>query len=72
MPIPQVVITSGQTCDSMALLMLVLTVWFALGVGVLLLLNLAKWVFRSFAPKPAGHRLVEHSWWAPDEAKIAP
>ena len=41
-------------------------------VGVLLLLNLAKCVFRSFAPMPAGYRSVEHSWWAPDEAKTAP
>ena len=56
----------------MALLILLLGVWFALGVGVLLLLNLAKCVFRSFAPMPAGYRSVEHSWWAPDEAKIAP
>lgn len=53
----------------MAPLMLVLTVWIALGVGVVLLLNLTKWAFRTFAPKPSGDNLVEHSGRAPEEAK---
>jgi hypothetical protein len=57
----------------MALLMLLLTVWFALGVVVLLLLNLAKWAFRSFAPAPAptAIRPAEHAWRAPEAVKRA-
>jgi len=45
----------------MALLMLLLTAWVALGIAVLLLLNLAKWMTRDVAPTPADPPPVEHS-----------
>ena len=45
----------------MTLLMLLLTDWVALGVAVLLMLNLAKWAWRNYVPRPPGVRTVEHS-----------
>jgi hypothetical protein len=45
----------------MALMMLLLTAWVALGVAVLLLLNLAKWAMRSFVPAAPALRPVDHS-----------
>ena len=53
-------------------LMLILIIWISLGVGVLFLLNLTKWAFRTLLSKPSGDELIEHSWRAPDKAKTTP